>query len=85
MGNSGVSQEGPDDVYERRPVWPIKPRASSWPTPDLAVDHRLPKRSLSGFVAGFYEQDLQKHPWCLLVFEQFAADAHRPGPSRCLS
>ena len=52
---------------------------------DLAVDHRLPKRSLRGVVGGFDALELQESSEGLLVFQQFTAGAHRSGPGHCFS
>jgi hypothetical protein len=52
---------------------------------DRAVDHRLPKRSLSGVVGGFDALDLQESSEGLLVFQQFTAGTNRSGPGHCFS
>ena len=52
---------------------------------DLAVDHRLPQRTLSGIIGGRDALDFQESPEGFLLFEQLAAGAYRSGPGRFFS
>ncbi len=93
MGDPGLLQEGPDvsALLPERGVDREQTAAAQCSLggldamADLAVDHRLPKRSLSGVVGGFDALDLQESSEGLLVFQQFTAGAHRSGPGHCFS
>ena len=88
MGDPGLLQEGPDVSTLLPEGWDDREQTAAAQgslggldsMADLAVDHRLPQRSLSGVVGGFDALDLQKRPEGFLLFEELAAGAHRSGP-----
>ena len=91
--NPGLFQEGPDVLVllpergDNREQTAAAERSFAGldAMTDLAVDHRLPQRSLSGVVGGFDALKLQKRPEGLLLFEQLTTGAHRSGPGCCFS
>lgn len=77
MGDPGLLQEGPDvsallpeggDNREQTTATE-GPFGRLDPMADLAVDHRLAQRSLSGVVGGFDALELQKRPEGFLVLK----------------